>query len=670
MSAPRHPSQRPPPVTGVRSRSGPEPTESLGPLADDEWDPVGAPPELPLGTRDERPRSINTRIDSPNARVRTPPTRPPPPLPKPGERADERIGSVLGTYRLLELIGKGGMGFVYRAEHVKLGREVALKLLRADYAKRRDSVSRFFQEARTVNRVRHRNIVDVTDFIELEDGTTFIIMELLRGKSLGAWARGGFELARALAALIQICDGLAAAHAVGVIHRDLKPDNIVLVPTADGAELVKLLDFGVAKLLNREDEDVGLETAAGSVIGTPAYMSPEQAGGLAVDNRADIYSLGAIMYELFCGQPLFRGRSFGEYVRKHLNEDPTPPHQTPGGAGMDSRLEGVIIRSLAKNPDHRYRTAEELRDDLLHLLGAIETRPPDAVNVSGSGRTDGSQRHGPAPSDPGARAASLPPAGYATMMALGSELGGGHEAPRYFGRHETPHPSMSHSSPGTWTAAAPSRPRWWLPAGAAVVIGLATAGGLIAAARSPDPVSATPGAAVDPTTPNVTSMDPRPQASPKVRVRVDAPTGSTVQTTGAAGPLCTTPCTLEIDPADGGATDRREFVVRKNGYRDAAFAVDLLHPQPSVSIALEIATQEPITASHTSPTTATATTHTTRHPDPITKPDPAATKPVVAPPPDDSAAKPGSGAPTAGSGKPHRDTKVDPTATLDPFAGP
>src|SRR5439155_17460543 len=154
----------------------------------------------------------------------------PPPVPRNADDPEYRLGTVLGTYRLAELLGKGGMGYVYRAEHVKLGREVALKLLRGDYARRRDAVLRFFQEAKTVNRVRHRNIVDVTDFVELDDGTTFIIMEFLRGQSLGKWARTGIDLPRALAVLVQICDGLGAAHAVGVIHRDLKPGTVIGVP--------------------------------------------------------------------------------------------------------------------------------------------------------------------------------------------------------------------------------------------------------------------------------------------------------------------------------------------------------------------------------------------------------------------------------------------------------
>src|SRR6478609_4728890 len=348
-----------PPGEGVR-----EPTASLSLEIEksDLPDSHIEHPSLAVGTSNVD-RDHHTKIESPQARNKTPAPKPPtkpPPVPAKSGVDDYPLGTVLGTYKIVELLGKGGMGYVFRAEHIKLGREVALKLLRGDYAKRRDAVLRFFQEAKTVNRVRHRNIVDVTDFVELDDGTTFIIMEFLRGQSLGKWARTGIDLPRALAVLVQICDGLGAAHAVGVVHRDLKPDNVIVVPTSDGAELVKLLDFGVAKLLNRDDEDIGFQTAAGSVIGTPAYMSPEQAGGMMVDLRSDIYSLGAIMYELFCGQPMFRGRSFGEFVRKHLTEMPVLPHQTPGGANIDPRLEQLILRALAKDPNERYAHILEL----------------------------------------------------------------------------------------------------------------------------------------------------------------------------------------------------------------------------------------------------------------------------------------------------------------------
>jgi eukaryotic-like serine/threonine-protein kinase len=312
----------------------------------------GAGPNA-MGTRDPvHPEA--TSVESPVARRASMPRMATAPSDHPAP------GTILGSYQLLALLGHGGMGYVYRAVHVVLGREVALKLLRPDRARRRDAVARFFQEARAVNRVRHRNIVDVPDFVELVDGTTFIVMELLHGETLGAWARSGVSLPAALAAMVQVCDGLEAAHRVGVIHRDLKPDNIFVVTTADG-ELLKLLDFGVAKLAPLEDETVGHETAAGTVVGTPAYMSPEQASGLPVDVRSDVYSLGAIMYELFCGHPPFRAQSFGEYVRKQVTERPVPPRQTRGGAELDPELEDMILRCLEKDPAARFANVAELR---------------------------------------------------------------------------------------------------------------------------------------------------------------------------------------------------------------------------------------------------------------------------------------------------------------------
>ncbi|HYU16219.1 MAG TPA: protein kinase, partial [Candidatus Acidoferrum sp.] len=300
--------------------------------------------------------------------------------PAPAEPPEARIGSVVGSYRLLEVIGRGGMGCVYRAEHVKLGRDVALKLLREDYAQRRDSVTRFFQEARAVNLIRHRNIVDIYDYVELKGGTVFIIMELLAGYSLGRLMRGPIQLARALGILAQICDGLSAAHTVGIVHRDLKPDNIIIVRSPEGGDLVKILDFGVAKLADKYASGVDL-TAVGSVIGTPAYMSPEQAGGLPVDARSDVYSLGAIMYELFTHQTMFRGDSFGDFVRQHLNDAPVPPGRVPGCHEIDPDLEATILRCVAKGPDSRFQSAQELRSRLLALLAGRDGRPesdPDA----------------------------------------------------------------------------------------------------------------------------------------------------------------------------------------------------------------------------------------------------------------------------------------------------
>ena len=337
------------------------------------------------------------------------------------EKPESRVGQVLGSYRLAEVIGRGGMGCVYRAEHTKLGRDVALKLLREDYAQRRDAVARFFQEARAVNLIRHRNIVDVIDYVELENGAVFIIMELLAGHSLGRLMRtpGGIPLGRALGMCAQICDGLSAAHAVGIVHRDLKPDNIIVGRTEDGADLVKILDFGVAKLIDKHVSDPDL-TAVGSVIGTPAYMSPEQAGGLAVDPRSDVYSLGAIMYEMFTRKPLFRANSFGEYVRLHLNVQPRPPREVAVGIDLDPRIEAMILRSLSKSPNARFQSADELRGEILAVLGTLETNP-GSQNGFGANGSQSWPRREPAPAPTPSQSPLRRPTGESQRLALGSE---------------------------------------------------------------------------------------------------------------------------------------------------------------------------------------------------------------------------------------------------------
>jgi serine/threonine-protein kinase len=577
-------------------------------------------------------RDESTRIESPGARARTgntgrsesaKPLPPPPPVRgrRPKRRNDnpaERIGRVLGSYRLLDVLGKGGMGCVYRAEHIKLGRAVALKLLRSDYAERRDAVARFFQEARAVNRIRHRNIVDVTDFVELDDGTTVIIMELLDGSSLGRWARKrDVPGPQILAMLIQICDALIAAHKVGIVHRDLKPDNIFVVPTGDGAEIVKLLDFGVAKLLTRDEEDYGLETAAGSVIGTPAYMSPEQAGGMPVDGRSDVYSLGAIMYELFTGTPMFRAKSFGEYVRKHLNEHPTPPRETPGGRDMDEALETVILTCLAKQADDRYDSVTELREDLLHLLGAVDTSlPADATILPSSERRSNSgigrvsSGAAPVPSVHSLSTAALSPrrrpptaeplVAHETAMAVGG-------VPTTVVQHKSSHT-------GLWIAAL----------GAVAAISIVAVVLLTRGNNESKTEQAQPSAAADvlpdegpvevskaTTALVVTPLDDTgddgaddvPEADP-VTVRFKSKPRGTVYPQGSKKALCPTPCDVTIDPADGGSADRRDFVIRRKGYEDSAIAIDLHAPEETVNVVLERRTssKRPVRTKPTPPT--------------------------------------------------------------------
>jgi eukaryotic-like serine/threonine-protein kinase len=647
-----------PPAQPVR-----DPTESLAIDDDrdaawseasaDDLDPLSSS-RAPLGTRDA-PRSAATRVESPAARNRTPAPAPPvdagsgrapaptpggrrprasrPPRPRDdGERPEERIGSVLDRrYRLLALIGRGGMGFVYRAEHVELGRPAAVKLLRADYARRRDSVERFKREAQTVNRVRHRNIVDVPDIGWLDDGTTFIVMELLEGQSLGKWARGGFSTPRALALLVQICDGLAAAHTVGVIHRDLKPDNIMVVPTGDGAEQIKLLDFGVAKLVHREDEDVALATQAGSVIGTPAYMSPEQAGGTAVDARSDIYSLGAIMYELFTGQPMFKGRSFGEFVRKHLGEAPVPPRQTPGGAGIDDRLEQAILRCLEKDPDRRYPTIGALRDDLLHLLGGIDTQ---VGGVRALAMTDS------------LGSGDLLPAS-ARRSAAGSARHGAMPTPQ-----PTPRPLPT-------ALIAPPPRRWpWVAAGAAVgaaalgiAVGIATSG---APPAPPSTAAAERAASPSPAVIPIGAPAARPASgSPRtIDVRFESTPPADVYRAGSARKQCSTPCTVSIDPSDGGATTHRDFVVRAPGHRDRRVTLDLAAPAPVLAVTLE-------------PRAAAAGDDRARRPrrgEAGAAGEPAAPAPAAAV--ERAPAPPAEARPEAPAG---RQERIDPSDTIDPF---
>ena len=561
-----------------RAPTGPEPREPTQPLSIESLpEDRTSHPSLAVGTRDAEADRELTSLESPIARNRGPnPQREVPPSrsKRNNDREDPEthLGEVLGTYRLDELLGKGGMGFVYRAEHVKLGRAVALKLLRADYSRRRDAVLRFFQEAKTVNRVRHRNIVDVTDFVELDDGTTFIIMELLRGQSLGKWARTGIDLPRALAVLVQICDGLGAAHAVGVIHRDLKPDNVIVVLTPDGGELVKLLDFGVAKLVNREDEDIGFQTAAGSVIGTPAYMSPEQAGGMAIDHRSDIYSLGAIMYEMFCGQPMFRGRSFGEYVRKHLTEIPVLPRHTDGGAAIDPRLEALIMRSLAKDPNERYGHILELRDGLLHLLG--NGYDPGAGLLSGVHAGPALPRDAQLP----AHVLPLPPGPLTTQPtpASGPQPELYESAPPIPALPQTPHAVSRPRAFTTW--------QMWLGGSvAAVVIGVVAA--VVYAGRHSDDGAQTPVIVTAPP-PEVEPARSRP-APQLFELRLDSLPAASVFAEGHSAELCRTPCAYNVDLSDGGAVDHRTFVLHADGYRDQPVVVDLTSPRHDYAATLE-----------------------------------------------------------------------------------
>ena len=281
-------------------------------------------------------------------------------------------GATLGTYVIQELLGVGGMGKVYKAEHSLLGRPVALKLLHEELSTRSDLVQRFFNEGRAVNQIRHENIIDVTEFGTTPDGRSYFVMELLDGgRSLESDLKNKEAMppARALPIAVQIASALAAAHVKGIIHRDLKPANVHLVPRSHTPDFVKLLDFGIAKLMDTASDGV---TRAGMIMGTPTYMSPEQATGEPIDARSDIYSFGIILFQMVCGKTPFRGESLPALIQQHLNVAPPAPRSV--NPALSLSLERIILRCLAKKREDRYQSMNEVVDALKAELASLSTR--------------------------------------------------------------------------------------------------------------------------------------------------------------------------------------------------------------------------------------------------------------------------------------------------------
>ncbi|MFP2908809.1 serine/threonine-protein kinase, partial [Pyxidicoccus sp. 3LFB2] len=279
-----------------------------------------------------------------------------------------RVGSSLGAYQLERLLGEGSMGRVFQARHARLGRQVALKVLKPEHARDSGFVQRFFQEARTVNQINHEHIVEIFDFVdEGEGGHVYCVMELLRGQSLSSLLQEEkLSLARIQRIVVQVCAALGAAHQVGVVHRDIKPDNLFIIHRAGQPDFVKVLDFGVAKLLTSEGNTTG--TMDGTIIGTPAYMAPEQAAGLQVDPRSDVYAVGNILYELLSGKPPFQAPAFGQLVVQIITQPPPPlPTHLPSGEPMPPELAALVMRCLAKDADARPQSLAEVTTALLLL---------------------------------------------------------------------------------------------------------------------------------------------------------------------------------------------------------------------------------------------------------------------------------------------------------------
>src|SRR5918911_117295 len=288
------------------------------------------------------------------------------------------IGKTISHYHILGQVGEGGMGVVYVAEDTVLGRRVAVKIPHAGKDEKHYR-ARFLREARAVSKLRHPNIAAVHDFGETGEGQPFIVMELVSGQTLGDLLAGpGISVARAVEVTSEVAQALSEAHRLGVVHRDIKPSNVVI----DDAGTVKVLDFGLAKQLHEEAANGNGGTGAATlltartrsdvVIGTPLYLSPEQARGAKVDGRSDLFALGALLYECLTGRPAFSGANVIEIGAQVLHFDPPPPSRFNPRVPAD--LDRLVLKALAKRPEDRFQTADEFAAE----LARVRTRLSDS----------------------------------------------------------------------------------------------------------------------------------------------------------------------------------------------------------------------------------------------------------------------------------------------------
>lgn len=362
----------------------------------------------------------------------------------PGAQEDPLVGETInGTYLVQERIGGGGMGQVYKAVQLNLDRVVALKLLRPSFADDPVIVQRFHREARACSKLHHPNIIGVTDFGQTADGALFMAMEFVPGRNLLTLLQEEFPLgeARVVHLVAQVLSALADAHEMGIVHRDLKPENVMVESRRDEPELVKVLDFGVAQIQQPGDGE-GRLTQMGFVCGTPNYMSPEQASQQPVDGRSDLYAVGVILYELLTRCHPFDAPSPTEMARAHLVTPPPPMAQrAPPGHPLSSELEALVMRALAKRPEDRFQTAEEMRRALLDC--PIDETPTAAH-------------------PPGRRTVVLPVGGSTPARRTPPKSTPHRESPR--ASAAVPHPAPATPRPG-----APSRPGTPAPSPASAV---------------------------------------------------------------------------------------------------------------------------------------------------------------------------------------------------------
>ncbi len=470
----------------------------------------------------------------------------------PPSKVDPYLGRTIdGRYLVERKLGEGGMGVVYAGRHKVIDKKVAIKVLRGEMAADAELTERFLQEARAASAIGNQHIIDISDFGQLPDGATYFVMEMLEGISLSgllegeqAEGRGPLPVPRITYIARQIAQGLAAAHAAKIIHRDLKPDNVMLIARGTEKDFVTILDFGIAKVGTGTKK----MTRAGSVFGTPHYMSPEQAAGAAVDHRTDIYALGVILYEMASGKVPFDADNFMGILTQHMYKSPVPIRALVPSVDIPPGLDAIILKALSKKPEGRYQTMDEVVADLEKLDKGLL---PDAVQE---------------------------------MMARS----GGFNVPAdYFRASAMPAP----------VPASPALPktRWPLYAVIAAVatgigvVGVVMARGGSSKASAPPPEVATTTlaatvttAAPAPTPPLPSALAPVPSAAAaKHEVLVSVlPVDATITRDGTD--LGTSPVALELPD---GAT--ASLVVARKGYKTSTITVDAT--QPKVIIKLDAA---------------------------------------------------------------------------------
>jgi serine/threonine-protein kinase len=297
-----------------------------------------------------------------------------------GDKKD-LVGTVIAErYHIIKKLGEGGMGQVYLAEHVKMGRKSAVKVMNPGMVQNVDAISRFNREAQNASRINHPNVAGIYDFGETSEGLVYLAMEFIEGEPLTEVIKqhGALPPMRASEITRQAAEGLSVAHEMGIVHRDLKPDNIMIAKGRSGADLVKVVDFGIAKAAANEAQKV---TKTGMVVGTPEYMSPEQLSGDPLDARSDIYALALVAFNMFTGKLPFPGETMQESMIMRLTDEPRQLAQMKPDVAWPADLQAVMDKALARKTEERYKTASEFAHDLVQ---AIDRMPVTSITAMGT----------------------------------------------------------------------------------------------------------------------------------------------------------------------------------------------------------------------------------------------------------------------------------------------